>query len=1095
MTCTCSYRVAALFFALFAFVFAPGCAYVFFMAEQNSVVELRVPPSGTIIGETIRIIEPHFIAQMDHHPLYFAFFSKNSGNSSDELYFLGLVLEFNLRFLTAVQSSFIGPHVTNVQSMLEVPPMADNEVIGGPNNDTTLIKLDNNMTSKDQHRVIRWMKDFATDFRRDNPAFDKDVAVAVTGLGAMTHSLEAHAWRDMLTVAFVALVLGSLLPPWILHLDRIAAIRGLNTKSQQICRAYLRATVRGRRIAAVPLFTFSATRLLVSGAVLNFVGTITTCLVSLSTLWLVADATLMSAFAPILASLVTVPLSLAFFSVASDTAVHTMVLQRTVMDEKDAAHVDDPDAQPEVITDNARRSLHDTRALSGPDRSRSSISPAFPDRHLNTSQQRPSPADDQDSRAGSGDDHPDSGDGTVDSGYRIGFEHARCRTQYEEDELIYRKTRDAVAPWLVVTYVAALLFNGALWVIGVQIVSTAGCATCFAVAVHAAFTMVLLPYALALLYPSSALVKHSDPATVTDDLSPPPSPTRVAAANPAAFAQTAPVANAYQPNSPLSQSTNPLLGPSPPVTAPLHFSTRWGTRLLQRLFCSANVQGFPQTVASTLDGESDAAIAKRRRMALLRFAAVAMVRVLIITALFSAALYELGSARASVAFFDQVPRHSPEVVAGHRLLNAINPQTASPYFLVFKTGGPSGVYSDDVLAAANSMTFAATQQLGFNPAEVRTITQIEIWGIPLVVNAAWASILQGNADYAYLWKMTVDANAQYFQTVMFPNFDPLTDRAPVRAQETLDDIVSSFREQYGNLFEFIGWYGGNAPSWAAMTVVVAGMKQWFPIAVAMITAFNAVVWLRWGELGPTAQRTREITSAGGRSGRNRDPLAPKPSEATRCMKLACWRIGRSVLLGAGYSFFVSLCALMSVIMSMGLAVWIFEHGDVFWSQLWGILSDVDGISWLVIPIVIVAACVLAICTEIVEWFHLHDYHRRKETTSTRTARVSGAANISGQLSAHASAPPSLYAAQPTPSWEGGLDAEADERLSPRAPLVLRVCLGSIAVAYFTLGNADTMIMTEIGVILAFAIVAQTLIVGTLLRPLLADAMDALRRCL
>mmetsp|Transcript_36550 Transcript_36550/g.112605 ORF Transcript_36550/g.112605 Transcript_36550/m.112605 type:complete len:1041 (-) Transcript_36550:10-3132(-) len=1034
----CTYCLGLVALLFFVFGVAPFAAFAFYESTKHTVLNLRTPPESTMVGETVALLQPHFNTQLSHHPLYYAAFSRND----NVIWFLAEMEAFFYAFDAAVKASFIGPHVTIIQSNWNIPSAGQHNVLS-PDWRTTLIKLDNNMSALDQTHVIQWMRDFASNYAASHANFSAQCEVDVTGVGAMTESLRDTVWIDMIIVAAVGIVLSSLMVPLPLLLEKWAVLRGVRTPGAdalvQLVFATSRRSEDSRASGAClsfPLYFFSRRRILLGGSLLTFFGTLSMCFTALASMWVTVRATPTSSLAPILGFLILCPLTAIFMSASLDTAVFTILRRRV------EAEVADQDRKKSRCT--AKKGQCDAPPIHG--RASTSYGVVREDRgDLNASllpatNEDGETSDAHSTRASSinNNDSPDPpGEDESDSGnYAFGFDGEQLsRTLFEEDRSVYAEARGAVTPWLVVTYTAALLLCGGLWLVHVEAVSSAGCGAFFAIALHGPLFFFWVPHAMACAFPSCAMQEfHARVESSSDDSAEVPLLVRS-------------ICRGASSLSLVDDDHEPL----PEVeTLP---------RKVARIVAQWVLK--PPVLACAADRR---VTSQRDRIVNV---AVTVFRCSLVAGLVAIAVLAIYSAEGNVAFFREVPRNAPVVINGHRLLNGIGAATAGPYNLVFKTHEEGGLLADpDAFTNSNIALFEAVDALGFDMDKVTSITHASFLGFPINISLSDAQLLLllkntiGNS-YAYLWRISVDSTATYFQLTMYPNFDPFGQGQPVATQEKLGTLVEGFRKRFGGTFEFIGWYGANAPTWAAMITALPRLWKWTGIAMSLLFGFVATVWLRWGALDAPSSRLRAVS----RPNRH-DPLAPVPSAASTCTRLAVWRIGRAVALGAGYSLGVLFPVTLSVALGFALAIWMFQYGGAF-RWVWPILADVEGVSWLVVPILVPAAASTAFAVELMEWLSLHNEHQRSEQLRARRRHA---------------------------SQRVGQEADVFEsNISPRSKLAVRISAGMWIIAFLTLGFSKTIMINEVGVVLSSTIFFQLVVVGPLLRNPFAVLLDLLRR--
>jgi hypothetical protein len=190
-----------------------------------------------------------------------------------------------------------------------------------------------------------------------------------------------------------------------------------------------------------------------------------------------------------------------------------------------------------------------------------------------------------------------------------------------------------------------------------------------------------------------------------------------------------------------------------------------------------------------------------------------------------------------------------------------------------------------------------------------------------------------------------------------------------------------------------------------------------------------------------------------------------------------WRIGRAVAMGAGYSLGVIFPVLLSVGLAFAIAIWMFQYGGRSpFKWAWPLLEDVEGVSWLVIPILVPAAMIPAFAVELVEWLSLHNEQRRSDQLRSSRRRAAAAATTT--------------AAAATPAE---VDDIFESNVSPRSKLGARLTYATWIAAFVTLGFSKTVMINEVGVVLAGSACAQMILVGPLLREPLAMLLDFMRR--
>jgi hypothetical protein len=266
-----------------------------------------------------------------------------------------------------------------------------------------------------------------------------------------------------------------------------------------------------------------------------------------------------------------------------------------------------------------------------------------------------------------------------------------------------------------------------------------------------------------------------------------------------------------------------------------------------------------------------------------------------------------------------------------------------------------------------------------------------------------------------------------------------------------------------------------------MTVVMPRVRYWTCLAVGLSALFLAVLWLRWGSFEPSRAREQQITRP---SNRARDPLAPPESEAFRCTRVAVWRIGRLVILSTTFAVGTAGCALAAAAVGFGVAVWAFEHGHVVLGSIWPILADVHGVSWIIVPIAVPIVLLVAISAETLHWLFLHECERTREQQANDC--------IQPYLPY---LPHRLLLDVTAPAPFSAFVDDASERFSPRTAACLNGVLLVWAVASATLLASDTIMINEIGVMLAVSALATAWFVGSLIRPQLSAALNGARRVL
>ena len=123
---------------------------------------------------------------------------------------------------------------------------------------------------------------------------------------------------------------------------------------------------------------------------------------------------------------------------------------------------------------------------------------------------------------------------------------------------------------------------------------------------------------------------------------------------------------------------------------------------------------------------------------------------------------------------------------------------------------------------------------------------------------------------------------------------------------------------------------------------------------------------------------------------------------------------------------------------------------------------------MVIPLLVPAATSTAFAVELMEWLSLHNEHQRLEQLRQRR-----------RASSRQSDPPA--------------EDVFESNVSPRSKLSVRLTAATWIVAFATLGTSTTVMINEVGVVLASTLVFQLIVVGPLLRNPCAVLLDVLRR--
>lgn len=947
-------------------------------------LRLRAAPASSLIGETTTVALQYYNGQIEHHPLYYAIFSRQAGTYVISNYTEAFVAQQK----AALFSSKYGPSITVHQDFFSngFPSAGDRYLLGGPGNDTTLIKIDNNITDPGELKeFLTYLEDWGRAFHFDDAwqqqVWESTYEVHVTGVSAMTRDLTDAVWHDMIVIVAVVLPVGFVvlsLGFWISQHRATGMISCLDhpmVSSRSDCNAGKHGhgallgdldddiIIDGNgAVQKQPKLTLlqqyfarkraTVTRLPAMRAAMFCIVCSVCCVPwTFLNIWNLSSFVAVSSFAPMMLFLVG-PLT-TFACAALVYAQIWFVTSSPIVTKRaheclgEASHVVsllclDADGEGTGVASAGQfgsSPLRQSDAPGGGGGSRSSryrdIDDAQPQGVNNTVLSLPE---------GSALILLDT---AILPGLRVGISdndvlphcngslptpEAQAEVAKAVQHLIaIRCVFDGIRTFHSVAIsllVGGCAIFGSLGFINVQCLGTAGLSAAIGVFFTMSFiTKIIMTLAVSCFHffftpewDSHAARPHAAATKSGHSRR-----SNGSFGSGASFSSTS-----------SSVHNNSIVAP-PPSNGSIAISVsssaggNGGETSQPKRSASNESPTIFDTVA--LFWLRAAMHYDRLQHFLLRSYClgsmclnIAVISVFALIA--TGSVYALTIAIGDVAFFHQVPRTSEHVIYGRRLLDAVTAASTGPAYVVFEAPRAGGVLQEEFWGNVTAAVPSIAAFTGVPLANISSVTRV--YGSDV---AAWeAPIFLLDEDYRYLWNMNVDVTETLLQIAIYPNFDPYT-QAAVPFNEKMGPLCRQLSANASGAFKFVGWYGANAATWATMLTAVPEVCRNAGIAIGIFAAVLMPTLYYF-----TLRRTREAFNF----------IVAGLSATSALRKLRRWRLKLAVLCVKA-TVIIVVVSLFSAVASLASAIAVFQLKGASLERSFPVLRNVVGVTWMVFP--------------------------------------------------------------------------------------------------------------------------------------------------